>query len=228
MANFALLNYAISYARSSRDDIRQLFRDKLVRLQEVDQIGTQIMISKGIYSSPPDFDICSGVDFIEDKNFFAGYFGEKRPLSILEINQLFFNLKSNILGKALMIGFSRAAKSKDVQDYILKGKEISDKYIQLFSDKLLKEDIAVPNSLESEVLSISSGESPFSDRLMLSQVVFLNTYGIGNYGMALSQSQRRDLTVMYGKIMVEVGLYADNGADLLIQNRWLEQPPLPQ
>lgn len=125
-----------------------------------------------------------------------------------------------------MLGFSQAAKSKEVQDYLLKGKEMSDKYIKLFSDKLREEDITIPPSMESDVYPATKGESPFSERFMLNQTVFLNSYGIGNYGLALSQSQRRDLTIMYGKIIVEVGLYSDNGADLLIQNKWLEQPPL--
>jgi hypothetical protein len=226
LANFALVNYSMAYAKCSRDDTRQLFKAKMDRLQEVDQMGTEILISKGIYNRSPHLDISYEVEFVEKEKFFAGFLGNKRHLSVLEINQLFFNLESNLLGRALMIGFSQVAKSKELHDYLLKGKELSDKYIQLFSEKLLEEDISGPPSLESEVLPVSSGQPPFSDRFMLNHTVFLNTYGIGNYGLALSQSQRHDLQVMFGKIVVDVGLYASNGADLLIHNKWLEQPPL--
>lgn len=226
MANFALLNYAMSYARASRNDIRQLFNEKLLRLREVDQVGTEIMIYKGIYIIPPSVEVPSQVDFVEKNTFFAGIFGSKRPLTVLEITQLFFNLESNLLGKALMLGFSQVAQSKEVHDYLIKGKELSAKYAEDFSEKLKEDNISIPPSLESEVLPISNSIPPFSDRFLLNQTVFLNSYGIGNYGMALSQSQRRDLSVMYGKIMSEVGLYADDGADLLTQNKWLEQPPL--
>jgi hypothetical protein len=44
--------------------------------------------------------------------------------------------------------------------------------------------------------------------------------------MALSMVQRRDLAAMFAKIMVEVGAYAEDGNNLLIDMGWLEQPPL--
>ena len=72
------------------------------------------------------------------------------------------------------------------------------------------------------MFSVSPKESPFSDRLMLNHAVLLNAYGIGNYALGMSQSQRRDLMAMYGKVMLEVGMYADKGADRLIKRHWLE------
>jgi hypothetical protein len=125
-----------------------------------------------------------------------------------------------------MQGFIQSTKTKKIQEYFIKGKEIAGKLAKEFGDKLLAEEIGIPPSLQSEVLSTPGSESPFSERLMLNHTVYLNALGIGNYGLSLAQSQRRDLSLMYGKVIVEVGLYADNGADLLIKNKWLEQPPL--
>jgi hypothetical protein len=226
MAKFALVSFALAYTECKRDDIRKIFKEHLDRLTEIDQTGTELMVSKAIYSNPPYIEIPKDVEFIEEESFFAGFIGDKRPLTALEVKQLFMNLENNILGKALLLGFTQVVKSKEIHDYLLKGKEISDKYVKLFSDKLSSQDISISPSLESEVLALSGGESPFSDRLMLNHIVLLDSYGIGNYGMALAQSQRRDLSAMYGKIIVETGLFTDNGADLLIKHKWLEQPPL--
>jgi hypothetical protein len=136
------------------------------------------------------------------------------------------NLHSNAIGEALMKGFSQVVASKEIYNYLLKGKDLSGKYFKMFSDIFSAEGLDIPPAYEKEVLSVSPKESPFSDRLMLNHAVLLNAYGIGNYGLGMAQSQRRDLSAMYGKIMLEVGIYADNGADILIRNKWLEQPPL--
>lgn len=226
LAKFALTNSVMALTESSRNDIRNLFNDYSIKLIEVDNAATELLLSKEIYPMPPQFNNPKQVEFIEDKKFFAGFFGDKRQLSVLELKQLFQNTHLNELGKMLMIGFAKVTKSKELQEYFLKGKDLSGKFVKQLSDKLQNEDITPPPSLESEVVKNSNVDTPFSDRFMLNHAVFLNAYGIGNYGLALAQSQRRDLSAMYAKIMVEVGLYADNGVDLLIENNWLEQPPL--
>ena len=226
MAKFVFSNCALAYTESSRDDIRKLFRDRVISFLEVNQLVTQVMISKNIYPKPPIIDVPTEVEFVKHENFFAGFFGEKRPLTSFSVKQLFYNAQNNAIGKALMMGFSQISQSKDIQEYFIKGKEISGKYVRLFTEKLLEEDITPPSSLESEVLSFSGSQAPFSDRLMLNHTVFLNAFGIGNYGLSLAQSQRRDLSAIYAKVIAEIGLYAGNGADLLIKNKWLEQPPL--
>ena len=39
-------------------------------------------------------------------------------------------------------------------------------------------------------------------------------------------SQRRDLAIEYTRFMAEIGLFAEDGAQLLIKYGWIEQPPL--
>lgn len=227
MAKFALTNFAMAYSDCSRPDIRMLFKEHMESLVEVDRLAIEIKQSKNIYVTPPFAEVQSDVDFINDKKeFFAGFFTDKRPLSVLEIRQLFINLHSNAIGEALMKGFSQAASSKDIYNYLQKGEELSSKYYKIFSDIFADEGLDIPPTYEKEVFSVSPEESPFSDRLMLNHAVLLNAYGIGNYALGMSQSLRRDLMAMYGKIMIEVGMYADKGAELLIKRHWLEQPPL--
>jgi hypothetical protein len=136
------------------------------------------------------------------------------------------NLHSNAIGEALMQGFGQVASSKEVYNYLQKGKNLSNKYYKMFSDIFSDEGLDIPPTYKKEVLPVSPKESPFSDRLMLNHAVLLNAYGIGNYALGIAQSQRCDLSAMYGKTILEVGIYADKGADILIENEWLEQPPL--
>ena len=53
----------------------------------------------------------------------------------------------------------------------------------------------------------------------------MNAGGIGNYGASLAASLRLDLATDYARLLTEVGLYAEDGANLLIDNGWLEEPP---
>lgn len=219
----AMINFAYSYQNSTRSDIRQIFSDHLYDLKKLTQRGTDLMLSKGIYPRAPYLEPMDEVEFVKSKSYFAGYFGDKRPLNALEINQLFLNYQANAVGKTLLLGFSRVAKSAEVVQYLQRGEKLADKYMRMFSDIMYTGNISVPRSYDSEALS--SKEAPYSDKLMLNLSVYLNSLGLNNYGLALSQSQRNDLSAMYVKIMAEVGTFSKDGANLLIKNGWLEQPP---
>ncbi|ADC50597.1 hypothetical protein BpOF4_12730 [Alkalihalophilus pseudofirmus OF4] len=45
----------------------------------------------------------------------------------------------------------------------------------------------------------------------------LNSLGIEFYGTAVSQSPRMDLGAMYNKVLMDVQLYAEDGANLMIK-----------
>lgn len=226
MARFAAVNSTLALTDSSRAEVRQAYNDYLTKLIEIDKKAAELLFSKGLAPMPPKVKYTKEVEFIEGKKFFTGFFGEKRPLSVFEARQLFQNAHSNELGKVVMKGFGKITKSEEIQDYFLKGYDLADKYVKQFSDKLIDGDITPPPSLLFCVVDAPIESIPFSDSLMLNYLVILNSYGLGNYGLALAQSQRNDLSVMYSKIMIEVGMYANNGVDLLIKNGWLEQPPL--
>ncbi|MGZ4111722.1 MAG: DUF3231 family protein [Tumebacillaceae bacterium] len=146
-----------------------------------------------------------------------------RPLNAVEIATLWSNILTNTLGKALIMGFSQVAKSKTVREYFVRGKEIAKKNMKIFSGYLLEEDIPSPITWDSDVKDSTS--APFSDKLMLTHTVGLIAAGLGNYGIAMSSSSRSDLITAYGRLMLEVAQYADDGATMMIDNGWLEAPP---
>lgn len=223
LARFALSSYSLSYTQSSHEDIRKVFKGFIETLVNVDMLITELKINKGLYTMPPRVPVPKEVDFVKRKRFFAGFFGDKRSLTFHEINQLYYGALFNAIGKVLMTGFSQVAKSKEIREFFIRGKDLSSKYYKKFTSVLINDDIAVPPSYDGEVTDNTL--SPFSDRFMLSHVSSLITLGMGNYGMAISTMPRRDISLMYGKIIPEVSSYAKDGTDLMIKNGWMEQPP---
>lgn len=224
MAKVSLQFFSLAYTESSREDMRQFFRDSLDRLVMHNQQVAELMQAKGTPVPPPYIPIPDKVDFVKKQNFLAVFFKDKRPLTALEINNIFFNAQSNALGKALLLGYYQVAKSTEIKQFLTRGKNLSNQYFVDFTKILLNENITVPPSFDGEVTD--STESPFSDRMILFHSNFMISLGLQNYGMALSMSPRRDLAAMYAKMMVEVGTYANDGAKLMIKNEWMEQPPL--
>ena len=54
----------------------------------------------------------------------------------------------------------------------------------------------------------------------------LISLSIGYYGTGVAQSPRVDLGVMYNRLSLEVQLYSEDGANIMINHKWLEQPPM--
>lgn len=142
----------------------------------------------------------------------------------MEITHLYSNIQTNKLGEALAIGFSQVAKSTEVRKYFLRGKEISEKHIGVFGSYLRDDNLPVPMTWNHEVTE--SKDSPFSDKLMMFHFGLMNFSGAGNYGVSIAASQRSDLGVMYSRLMTEVLKYGEDGVNILIDEGWLEQPPL--
>uniref|UniRef100_UPI003F4947B0 DUF3231 family protein n=1 Tax=Niallia taxi TaxID=2499688 RepID=UPI003F4947B0 len=95
--------------------------------------------------------------------------------------------------------------------------------IKRLSKYLQKNDLPIPLSTRSHVLD--STNSPFSDKLMMSQVAILSASSIGYYGLALSMCTRSDLIKEFSKLLSEAGVYAGKGSSLLVKNGWSEKPP---
>ncbi len=226
MSKVGLPICSMAFTMTSRSDVRAFYADCISQIQTLDQQSTGVLQSKGLYIRPPFITIPKKVDFVDKQSFLSGRFlgfGDKRPLIAMEISSLSANIMTNALGKALMIGFSQVAKSQEIRQYLVRGKEISSKHIKVFSDQLVDEDIPSPMTWDSDVTN--STVPPFSDKLMLSHVAMLVTAGTGNYAMAAAASPRADITSTFVRLAAEIAIYAKDGAKLTIENGWLEEPP---
>lgn len=224
MTLLGLTGYAGAVATSSRSDQISYFVECNKETMELYERIAKLMLEKGIYSKPPRINTPTSIDFVQDKKYLTGWFGKKRPLNTIEISGLSFNMVKVIVKVVLEIGFGQVSQTKEVQEYFQRGKALCEKQFSDLSTILSKDELASPASWVSEVTS--STVPPYSDKLMLNHIVVLTSAAVGYYGAAISVSQRRDLALDYTKMMANIGLYAEDGAQLLIKYGWLEEPPL--
>ena len=218
--------YSGALTTSSRKDVREYFTSCNASAVELCNQTKDLLLEKGIYFRPPTIIPPETVDFVKDEAFLAGWFGDKRPLSCIEMTDIYFNLKKSIVAKTTVMAFSQVAKSKSIRDFLLNAVHVKDGHIEMFHDLLNAESLPTPPSYEAEITK--STTSPFSDKLMMFQVGFLFSTAMVYYGTGWASSPRRDLTPKYtAAIAGDLKIGAD-WIDLMIQEGWLEQPPLAE
>ncbi|WP_408009870.1 DUF3231 family protein [Pseudalkalibacillus sp. A8] len=193
---------------------------KNVRLQEKIK---DVLLQKGLYIRPPYFSVPDQVEFVTDQSFLGNLIGKQRPFTAVEISHLFLTTESNILGKETQLGFAQAAKSEKVKNYFYRGKEIANKHIKILKQVLIQDDLPATMPWDSAVTA--STVPPFSDKLMMYLVSVLSATGIAKYGAAMGASPRKDIALKYARFLSEISLYAEDGANIMIENGWLEEPP---
>lgn len=223
MARVGIQRYGLALTSSAREDIRKFLHQCIRESAELDEKATRLELSKGLYVRSPYIPASKQQELVENNDFMGSIFGEQRPLLAMEIDHLFVNAQSNMMGKALFIGFSQIAQTPEIRDYILRGKQIAHKQMEVLSATLIKEDLPAPMSLDSYITA--STTPAFSDKLMLYHSSMLQAAGLGNYGVSISMSMRIDIAITYARFMLEVGQYIEDGAHIMIKNGWMEKPP---
>ena len=223
MARFGLVNYSEARASCTRSDVRTFFNVTIQSTLELLEMSDNILLNKGLYIKEPAIPIPDRIDFVHKQSFMNGFFGEQRPLNASEINRLYFNFNRNSLGKAFLIGLCQTTKNIELKEFFIRGKNIAEKHMDSICSFLQKEELPIPESLDSEVTD--STETIFSDKLVTFFVVALITMGLGTNGISLSRIMRRDISLAITRFMAEIALYSEDGANILIDKGWLERIP---
>ncbi|OIK12124.1 hypothetical protein BIV60_16740 [Bacillus sp. MUM 116] len=223
-AQIALQGYSINLSLSVRADVYSYFNECISQLTKFLREIKELLLSKGIYIRSPYIPIPDDIDFVKKQSFLKGFFGEKRPLSGTEITNLFTNYQRNAFGVTTLIGFSQVAQSKEVAEYLVRGKEIAKKHCDIFGSILNEDDLPAPMTWNTEITE--STAFTFSDKLMMFYTTALIALGIGFYGTSMAMSPRKDLGLHYVRLSAEIAKYAEDGANIMIKNGWLEQPPM--
>ncbi|UJF34832.1 DUF3231 family protein [Paenibacillus hexagrammi] len=216
--------YSAAVTTSSRMDVRDYYTECLSSAAELCNRTKDSMLEKGFYFRPPTIPAPRLAEYVKDESFLTGWFGDKRPLNCIEITDILFNLKKSILAKAVTVGFSQVATTKEVRKFLLKASQIKDRHIQMFNSLLSEENLASPPTLESEISS--STHTPFSEKLMMFQVGFLFSSAMVYYGSGMASSPRRDLAPKYIIAITDDMKFGEDWMQIMIENQWLEQPPL--
>lgn len=222
MGSMGLSSYSMALPHSARPDVRTFFTSCLETSAELYNRASTLLQEKELFVRSPSIPYPEQVDFVHKKSFFAGWMGEQRPFTTVEISFLFFNMYRNTIGQSLLMGFSQVASNKEVREYMIRGVEVAKHHSGIFSGYLREGDLLSPMSWDMQ--PTTSTESPFSDKLMMFHATAMMAAGIGYYGASMGSSARRDLSVTYARLIIETGELSKDGADILIKNGWLEQP----
>lgn len=225
LTKVSLPNYQLAYIESNTVELQQFFRKNTMDLMDFEAKVKSVAVEKGIFIPTPRIPTPSQIAFVKKDSFLAGWFGEKRPLLGIEIAHLVFNAKRNGVGHAFITGFSQVAQSKEVRKYFERGRDIARKQIEVFSNILLDDNLPSSSLIWTSEVS-DSKIAPFTDKLMMQMITVLIASGMSSYGTAMSMSARKDLGVHYTRLLAEIALYANDGAEILIKNGWMEQPPI--
>lgn len=137
---------------------------------------------------------------------------------------LSFNIERNDLGRCLLTGFQQVAQDKDVKEFLSDGIKIASKHVEVFGSILSESSLQAPMAWNT--LATESTDFTFSDKLIMFHSAALTVASTSHYGTSLGTSPRRDIGLHYARLMMEVLKYGEDGANIMIKNGWLEQPPL--
>ncbi len=225
MTTMSMATYSMGVAVVAREDIADYFGENLVIAKDLHRKAKKLSLEKGTLIRTPTVPKPKQIDFVKKQSFLAGWFADRRPLLGTEITNLVFNAKRNAVGQAVITGFSQVAKSKEIRKYFERGRVIAGKHTEIFSSILHEENLHEGTLLMTSEVTDST-ESPFSDKLMLFLVTTLIASGIGQYGTSMSVSPRRVLAAYVTRLFARITKYAEDGANIMIDNGWMEQPPM--
>src|SRR5699024_12837475 len=85
----------------------------------------------------------------------------------------------------------------------------------------MESDLPVPMTRDPDVTN--STAYTFSDKLMMYYTTSSIALSVGFYGASVSQSPRIDLGIMYNRLSAEIQKISEDGDNIMIRNKRLEQ-----
>jgi Protein of unknown function (DUF3231) len=218
-----MTGYALSVSNSIRSDLRKYYITCMSETMELFDQSIDLMLSKGLFTRPPIISPPDSIDFVKHQSFLAGWLGDRRPLNAIEIGDISFNMLKMHLHAALKVGFIQVTQSKEIRQHFMRGLDIANKHIKIFESVFKEDKLNSPISWQSMITNSTS--MTFSDKYMMYQIQLSTQLSLSFYGSALSVSSRRDIGADYLRLILELLKFGEDGANLMIKNGWLEQPP---
>ncbi|QNF31103.1 MULTISPECIES: DUF3231 family protein [Metabacillus] len=215
--------YAVAVPLVMREDIREFFiycnQCATVLLGQINNV----LMGKKFIATPPIIPIPEGIDKIDKQTYLNGFFGNVRPLQALEIIHLYDNIENNTTSKALLLGFCQIVQDEKIKVLFKRGLDMTDKAVKQYKEKMHIEHIQSPSYLDH--LVTTSTYPPFSDKIMLFHKVDMFAMKVRSFGNSLAVTARRDIDMLYVRTLINIGLFVEDGMNILINKGWLESPP---
>ena len=224
MTLHGLLGHSTALAVSVRKDLRNFYDSCDNDAKKMYHQTIEVLLEKGSFQRDPFFYPADNPQYVSSQDFTDGYFGKGRKLAATEIISISFNLKKSVMAKTLSIAFSQVAQTKDVRKFLTDSEKTADNQIKAFAKIMQADNLPVPRSMETEVTT--STDSPFSDKLMLYHMGFLFQAAQNYHGAGLASAMRTDLVTAYEGTILKNLMVTKKWFNLMVQNKWLEQPPL--
>jgi hypothetical protein len=170
MTVHGITGYSLSVSSIERDDIRNYFIECTATASELLNKSISMLKSRGLYSESPMIPPPDYIEFVEKKGTLSDLFGDPKPLTVTEINNLFFNLKKTGLAKTSSLAFSQVAESKEVRALFMETANRADQHMRDLSALMHQDDLPTPRTFDADILD--STVSPFSDKLMMFHIGF--------------------------------------------------------
>jgi len=215
--------YSVAVPLVTRQDIRAFFVQCLQDTTTLMTTVTETALAKKVIMHTPVIPSPKGIDFVTRQTFLNSFVGDKRPLHGLEIAHLYGCINNDITSKALIMGFVQGATNEKVKAYLERGKNLNQKHIDKMSEKLTEIDLPSPSLLDH--LVTDSTTAPFSDKLMVQHKIDMFSMKIREYANGASVDGRKDVGALFVKMQLDVSLYVEDGANIMIDQGWMEQPP---
>jgi hypothetical protein len=216
--------YAVAIPLVMREDIREFFvycsQCTTVFLGQINNV----LFEKKLITKPPIIPTPERLDKIAKQSYLNGFIGDVRPLHALEITHFYDNIENNVTSKALLLGFYQTVKDDKIKALFKRGLEMTEKSVKQYMEKLHVENLESPSFLDH--LVTTSTFPPFSDKIMLFHKVDMFAMKIRSFGNSLAVNGRRDISMLYGRTLINIGLFVDDGANILIDKGWMESPPM--
>ncbi|MDQ0971532.1 hypothetical protein QFZ31_001410 [Neobacillus niacini] len=217
--------YTINMNMAYNDDVMQIYEGLTTVTHKIYKLATLFLLQKGILTLPPKVTMPKTTEFIESKKYMSGFnpFNSKRAINDIELGFLHHGIESNNIGMQLMSGFAQCAQNKEVRKYFEKGKELAKKQIKIFQGILLDNDIQISATSGSTVTT--STTAPFSDKLMMHCVTYLNGFCIVGNSFGTFFTLRNDISLKITLLAKDIYFYGQEGIEIMIKHGWFEEPP---
>lgn len=216
-------SYSLAFTISIRQDIRDFYYQCNIDSMNLYNESIEVLEAKNHLVKPPYYSTPDEIHFINNLDYVTDLFGNKRTMNALECGNIYFNLEKSAITKAWLIAFKQVCKDKEINKFLEKCINAANKHLGLFTTLLLKEDLHLPPTFDSEITN--SNVAPFSDKLMLFHSGFLFAAAISYYGTAAIYSMRADIALHCEKAILDDLLIYSSFGKLIIKKNWMEQPP---
>jgi hypothetical protein len=119
MIKIAINVLGMALTMSTRLDVIDFFQREIMATMELWNHTAKLLLEKGLMIRPPYIETMNEVRYVQNKDEFLGsIWGGARPLLSVEIEQLYFGIITNEVGKTLLTGFRQVTPSPELRDYM--------------------------------------------------------------------------------------------------------------